>query len=44
MQPSVLYRAKRELTKIIAKKDVADGDWTWRPREQGRAIRQQRQK
>ena len=25
-----LYRAKRELKNIIARKDAADGGWTWR--------------
>ena len=25
-----LYRAKRELKNVVAKKDAADGGWTWR--------------
>jgi hypothetical protein len=30
-----LYRAKRELKNIVAKKDAADGGWTWRLCEDG---------
>ena len=25
-----LYRAKRELKNVVARKDAADGGWTWR--------------
>jgi hypothetical protein len=30
-----LYRAKRELKNITAKKDAADGGWTWRLCDEG---------
>jgi hypothetical protein len=31
-----LYRAKRELKNTVAKKDAADGGWTWRLCDDGR--------